>query len=142
MKETSYGVCFYKIERKKIFIFLNKTSKVSDWNFFKGKQEENETKEDTAIREIAEETGIIITKKMLEDYFFVINKRKNIGIFLIDSENINFNNLELQKEEIYTATWIDIIYNIKMSKNQKELFLKISSRLYEKHKWFKIIKIF
>jgi len=142
MKETSYGVCFYKIERKKIFIFLNKTSKVSDWNFFKGKQEYNETKEDTAIREIAEETGLIITKKMLEDYFFVINKRKNIGIFLIDSKNINFNNLELQKEEIYTATWIDIIYNIKMSKNQKELFLKISSRLYEKHKWFKIIKIF
>jgi len=141
MKEISYGVCFYKIEKNRIFIFLNKTNKISDWNFFKGKQEENELKVDTVIRETKEETGIDITENMFEDYFYVINKRKNIGIYLIDYNHINFKQLKLQKKEIYTATWLNIYYNIKMSKNQKELFFKISSRLIEKRKWFKIINI-
>jgi len=30
-KPNSYGICLYKIERGEIYIFLNKTSSVSDW---------------------------------------------------------------------------------------------------------------
>lgn len=136
-KEYSYGVCIYKIENNKIFIFLNKTSKISKWNFFKGKQELNETIVQTTIREIQEETNLKIKEKYFEDYFFQYNKRKNIGIFLIDFNSIkDFSTLKLDKREIYSAKWLNIKDNIDIEKNQLKIFMKLSSLLANKYKWF------
>jgi len=166
MKEISCGICLYKINVYKnkqkynkdidIKIFLNKTSKISDLNFFKGKIEKEDKKDFklTAIREFKEETGIEIEYSKLEKCFIQKNKRKDIYIYLVDFNNLEiykneielFNkNLKLEKKEIYEANWYSI-FNINkeeivLSKNQKKLFILISTYLAKKQFWKNIISI-
>jgi 8-oxo-dGTP pyrophosphatase MutT (NUDIX family) len=133
MKEVSFGVCFYKIENSSIYILMNKTNSKSSFNFFKGKKEEGENNIDTAIREIKEETNIDIKLENLETYFFEINKRKNIGIFIVDWNNLKIKKVIYQKEEIYSVDWVNITnHNIEISKNQYKLYLNITSYLSQK----------
>ncbi len=72
----------------------NKYSGVYQWSLPKGKKEDNETNEQTAIRELYEETGIILK---VEDLIYInkyINKYKDIIVFTTKkSVSININNL-------------------------------------------------
>ena len=124
-KEFSYGVVPYLIINGSYFLLLNKTSKSSYYNFFKGKTEPNESKEDTAIREFLEETGVLIDKENLEDYVEQKNKRKDIGIFLLDFSKYNNKIFKFDEKEIYSATWVNINNYIEVSKNQKEILLGV-----------------
>jgi len=132
MKERSYGVCLYKIEKDKIFVLLNKTNSISDYNFFKGKIGEGETIKDTVIREVKEETFLDLNKEDLEDYFFQENKRKDIGIFLVNWENIETKLIRIQKKEIYDIKWLDISKDIKFSNNQEKIWKDVKSVLLKK----------
>ena len=51
MKEESYGIIPYRLNRDGVSILLYKTSKNSTYNFFKGKRELSETIIKTALRE-------------------------------------------------------------------------------------------
>jgi len=135
MKEYSYGVCPYKIEERKIFLLLNKTSSVSDWNFFKGKQEENETVEETALREFYEEAGVMLEERDLEDFFYCKNPKKDIGVFLYSYQNEEF---EFDKREIHLAEWVEL-YSIQVSKNQRKILDDIILHFKPKLKYFKQI---
>jgi len=117
MKDYSYGVCPYKIEGRKIFLLLNKTSSVSDWNFFKGKLEQDETIVETALREFYEEAGVMLQERDLESYFACKNPKKDIGVFLYSYQNEKF---EFDKREIYLADWVEL-YSIQVSKNQRKI---------------------
>lgn len=125
-KEISYGICPYKRINNKIFIFLNKPYWTSPLCFFKGKIEEDETKEDCACREFFEETNFKVNKNDLENFFFQLNKRKNVGIFLVNWKNKK-ENFKFQKEEIRWGGWLDIstIKIEEMAKNQREIFMSI-----------------
>ena len=140
-KLFSYGICLYKIEEEEILIYLNKTSSISDWNFFKGKMEDNETFEETAIREMFEETNILVRKNQLEDLFEQINKKKNLGVYLVDFNVINFKNLKLDKKEIFEGKWLNIKEDIIVSKNQIKIFNKLTTCLFKKYNYIKYIKI-
>jgi len=140
MKEKSYGICPYKIKDNSVFILMNKTSKNSEWNFFKGKIE-NEGVIDCAIREFKEETGVKIKEKDLEDFFFQQNKRKDIGIFLVDW-SLYKDKFKFNKREIYKGKWIDIFKNknLKVSKNQKEIYNQIVTYFLGKEYWIRNLK--
>ncbi|MEA2017416.1 MAG: NUDIX domain-containing protein [Campylobacterota bacterium] len=86
----AYGICLYKIEKNNIKVLLCKSVSSKDkWGFLKGVEERNETKEQTAIREFHEECGIKVEKKYLENYFEQKNETKDIGIYLVNYDNIN-----------------------------------------------------
>jgi len=125
-KEKSYGLVPYIIISGKFFILLNKTSEESYYNFFKGKIEKNETIKKCAQREFQEETGIKVDYKDFESYYFQSNTRKNIGIFLVDWTKYNNKNFHFQKREIYSATWVELNYDIEISKNQKNILNDIN----------------
>lgn len=107
MKEHSYGVAPYKIINNKVYLFVNKASKESLNGFFKGKIEINESIKECAKRELFEESNLLIDINDLEHYFFQNSIRKNIGIFLIDSYNIDFKTLKIN-EEIFSTEWIEL----------------------------------
>jgi len=90
MKTKAYGICLYKVEKNSIKILLCKsiTSK-NRWGFLKGVQEKGESDFQTAIREFREESSINIEKKYLEKYFEQKNSEKDIGIYLVNYNNIH-----------------------------------------------------
>lgn len=59
-KEKSCGAVVYKKENNETFILLLKHN-AGHWSFPKGHVEENETEEQTALREIKEETNLDVT---------------------------------------------------------------------------------
>jgi len=135
MKDYSYGVCPYKIEERKIFLLLNKTSSISDWNFFKGKMEQDETIVETALREFFEEAGVMLQERDLESYFACKNPKKDIGIFLYSYQNERF---KFDKREIYLAEWVEL-YSIRVSKNQRKILNDIILYFKTKLKYINFI---
>jgi len=113
--------------------------------FFKGKQEINEIKEQTAIREFFEETGYKVDKFYLEKYFETKTKNKLIGLYLVNQHNLNDaleNENSKNIEDIYEYVWIEcnISNKEKFVKNQRKLFCLICNEL-QKEK-YEIIKKF
>lgn len=89
MKIKAYGISLYKIEKNSIKVLLCKsvTSK-NRWGFLKGGQEKGETNFQTATREFFEESSIHIETKYFEHYFEQKNDKKDIGIYLVNYNNI------------------------------------------------------
>ena len=106
--ESSCGaVVFKKVQAEKKFLLIrNKRS--AHWGFPKGHIENGETKEETAIREVLEETGIKID--ILPDFaqsseYTIQGKiEKSVVIFLAEAQNDDY---KLQEEEIEECGWFD-----------------------------------
>ena len=128
MKEYSYGICPYKIENSKVQILLIQPKGHLEWGFIKGKIDSDETKAECAIRECLEETNIDVQINNLEDYFIQNNKRKNVGIFLINTKKLNLKNIKLQKKEVHRIKFFDLDSHILINKNQKEILESIRNR--------------
>ena len=138
--EKTYGIVPYMFYQNnmRIYIYENKNG---NFLFFKGKQEKNETNEETAIREFFEETGLIVKKEYLEKYFETKSKNKLIGLYLINVNNIeNYFISKKKTEDIYKRVWIDCDYENRFVKNQKNLFIKICNEL--KKEKYKLINNF
>jgi 8-oxo-dGTP pyrophosphatase MutT (NUDIX family) len=100
MKDYSYGICPYKIENSEVQILLIQPKGHLEWGFIKGKIDSGETKTECAIRECLEETNIIVDGIYLEQFFEQENKRKDVGIFLVDCCNLDLSRIKLEKREI------------------------------------------
>lgn len=104
--ESSCGAVVYRMEqgRRKFLLIRNRRS--AHWGFPKGHVEPGETSEQTAIREVLEETGLHI--KILPDFVkksdYTIQGKieKSVQIFLARTEEINYT---LQEEEIEECGW-------------------------------------
>jgi len=132
-KIKAYGICLYKKESKETKILLCKSvSSHSKWGCLKGCMEENETKEQTAIREFYEECSIKVDKKYFETYFEQINDTKDIGIFLVNSKNIDNleNYFDNNKLKFQYLSW----------ENSKVCFFDIKKLPIIKQKQYKIIE--
>ena len=119
-KEYSYGLCPYQIMNGHFYVLLNKTSKESYYNFFKGKQEGGESIEECAKREFFEESGVHVDISNFEDYFYQKSPRKDVGIFLVDWAKYQHMPFHFQEREIWSASWV-LLKDIETSKNQQKI---------------------
>lgn len=127
-KEYSCGVCPYKIKKGKVQILLIQPKGHTEWGFIKGKIEPDETISECAKRETLEETNIDLAINNLEDYFMQKNKRKDVGIFLINTKTLNLKNIELQKGEVHRIKFFNLESEILINKNQSEILESIRKR--------------
>jgi len=135
-KEHSYGLAPYLIINGYYHILMNKTSEDSFYNFFKGKIEKDETIEQCAQREFFEETGILVSTKHFEKYFFQKSPRKNIGIFLVDWTKYMNMLFDFQKKEIWSVSWVRL-KEVNISKNQQKIAQKIITYFESKEEQLK-----
>jgi len=132
-KVVAYGICLYKKTDEKIYILLCKSVKSSHrWGALKGVALEDEQPQDTAIREFEEESSIKIEKKYLEKLFFQENISKDIGIYLVNYDNIS---------DIEQYFQDDILFDRYLSsENSMVKFFDIKNLPLIKKKQYKIIE--
>lgn len=104
--ETSCGAVIFRQEEteKKFLLIRNKRS--AHWGFPKGHIEPGETKEETAIREVFEETGlhVEILPGFIKNSEYTIQGKieKSVSIFLAKTEETEY---RIQEEEIEECGW-------------------------------------
>lgn len=104
-KEKSCGAVIYKYIDNELFILLLKHN-LGHWSFAKGHVEDGETEQETAIREIKEETNLDVT--INSDFRYVITYSpyegaiKDVIYFLATT---NSNNIKAQQSEISEIKW-------------------------------------
>lgn len=104
--ETSCGAVVFRKENDIIKYLLIRNKRSAHWGFPKGHVEPGETYEETAVREVLEETGLNISiipgfvKK--SDYTIQGRIEKSVSIFLASTEDTEY---KLQEEEIEECGW-------------------------------------
>lgn len=104
-KEKSCGAVIYKYIDNELFILLLKHN-LGHWSFAKGHVEDSETEQETAIREIKEETNLDVT--INSDFRYVITYSpyegaiKDVIYFLATT---NSDNIKAQQSEISEIKW-------------------------------------
>ena len=102
------GIIFYKT-RQNTKILLVKNSNGRYWSFPKGHIEDGETEEETAVREIKEETGLDVTLvngfREISEYCPFGKIRKRVVFFLARAFT---DNVRIQEEEIDSYIWVDL----------------------------------
>ena len=102
------GIIFYKT-RQNVKMLLVKNNNGRYWSFPKGQIEEGETEQETAIREIREETGLDVTLvnnfREISEYCPFGKIRKRVVFFLARAFT---DNVRIQEEEIDSYIWVDL----------------------------------
>lgn len=102
------GIIFYKTKQNtKILLVKNNNGRY--WSFPKGHIEDGETEQETAIREIKEETGLDVTLvsdfREISEYCPFGKIRKRVVFFLAQAFT---DNVKIQEEEIDSYIWVDL----------------------------------
>ena len=102
------GIIFYKTKQNtKILLVKNNNGRY--WSFPKGHIEDGETEQETAIREIKEETGLDVTLvsdfREISEYCPFGKIRKRVVFFLARAFT---DNVKIQEEEIDSYIWVDL----------------------------------
>ncbi|RBQ27729.1 MULTISPECIES: NUDIX domain-containing protein [Arcobacteraceae] len=97
----TYGVVPYLVDKKdiKILLCLGVASQ-SRWGCLKGSKNRNESAFECAKREFFEESSIFVDIALFEEYFEQINEDKDIGIWLLNSSNIELIDKYFDKDEL------------------------------------------
>lgn len=109
-KEKSCGAIICTEENQEVQYLLIQHIKESGghWDFPKGKVERDETEQETAKREILEETGlnVYLDKKFKEkiEYTNHINKKEKEVIYFL--AKIKKQKINIQKEELQDYAWL------------------------------------
>lgn len=106
--EKSCGVVVFRKENDNIEYLIIRQKNDSHWGFPKGHVEERETEDETAIREVKEETGLTINIldnfRVTDKYFVKENTMKEVVFFLGKAES---DKVDIQPEEISDYKWAD-----------------------------------
>jgi len=101
-KIYAFGICLYKKRKDCIEILLCKSVNSKEkWGFLKGVALKYETQIETALREFYEESGIKIEANLLENFFIQKNELKDIGVFLVDFDNVHGINKYFKENKLY-----------------------------------------
>lgn len=107
--EKSCGAIVYRKFHGNTEILLIKHVNSGHWSFPKGHVEEGETEEETALREVKEETGIDIlvdtSFRETVQYYPRKDTQKIVVYFLGKARNYDF---VPQEEEIAAIKWVEI----------------------------------
>lgn len=111
-RESSFGVIPLKMQEGEWYVLLINHTKGGFWAFPKGHAEEGETPEQTAKRELYEETGLHVIRHLTErtfheDYSFYRGKNlihKKVVFFLSEVEG----EVVLQPQEVYAYKWVKL----------------------------------
>lgn len=122
-KEKSCGAII--IKNKKVLLIQQNDG---FWGFPKGHVEQNETEEQTAIREVKEETNLDIeidSKYRYQIEYELPNGNQKIAVFFLAKPTST--KIEKQEEEISTIEWVEFEkVEEKLSfNNTRELFRKL-----------------
>ena len=85
----AYGIVPYYVKGDDIKILLCKSVASKDrWGCLKGTKTRNETAYECAKREFFEESSIDVEIALFENYFEQLNIDKDIGVWLVNTQNI------------------------------------------------------
>ncbi len=135
--EKSCGAVVYRKSHGNIEILLIKHLNSGHWSFPKGHVEKLETEEQTAAREIKEETGIdvIIDTSFREIVSYTPKKdiKKDVIYFIGKATSFDY---VPQKDEISEIRWVDIGYasTILTYENDKMIVGKARNIIKTRHK--------
>lgn len=109
-KEESFGVIALSKARGRWEVFLIQHSRGRYWGFPKGHSEPNETAEQSAFRELKEETNLdfiryLQKEPLVEQYYFMKEGRrvsKKVTYFVAEVGG----EVKLQEEEIQNGVWV------------------------------------
>lgn len=100
-KKFAYGVCLYKVTKNDIKILLCKSvSSVDKWGCLKGVKTSKESSQECAKREFFEECGIEVDILDFEKFFSQVNSEKDVGVWLVNSNNIENLNSYFNDEKL------------------------------------------
>lgn len=109
LHEKSCGAIVYRKYHGNTEILLIKHINSGHWSFPKGHVEEGETEEETAKREIMEETGIDVnldtTFREIVTYSPKKDTQKNVVYFIGKAKNTDY---RPQEDEIAEIKWVEI----------------------------------
>ncbi len=131
-KEKSCGAVVFRKEDNKTLLLLLRHRHGGHWSFPKGHVEGEETEKETAVREVQEETGILVD--LLEGFRFSVEYQSKPGVkkqvvyFLAETNSPDFTP---QEEEISEITWVEIDEALKKVtfKNDKNLITKAKNHI-------------
>ena len=133
--EKSCGAVIYRItDRNEIRILLVKNHNGKCWTFPKGHIESGENKQQTALREIKEETGLTVTIvpgfRQISTYRPFGKIRKTAVFFLAKAEKSIVN---MQQTEIDYYLWVSIDEALKMCRHENDtnILREVRKILYE-----------
>lgn len=129
----SYGVVPYLVKGNNIKILLCKSVASKDkWGCLKGTKTSKESAYECAKREFIEESSINVDIALFENYFEQINIDKDVGIWLVNANNI---------ENIEQYFVDDTLKNSYLSwENSKVKFFSLSNLPRIKNKQITLIK--
>lgn len=129
--ETSCGAVVFRNEDKTPKYLLIRNRRSAHWGFPKGHVELNETKEETAVREVLEETGLNIRilpgfeKK--SEYTIQGKIEKSVSIFLAQTDETEYS---LQEEEIEECGWFDYESALKTLNYENDKYILNEAKKY------------
>jgi 8-oxo-dGTP pyrophosphatase MutT (NUDIX family) len=107
--EESYGVLPFRKERGKWRVLLILHLHGNHWGFPKGKSDEGENPQESATRELLEETGLsvssFLTKKPLEEHYEFSRKGARVAKTVHYFPALVEGSLALQTNEVRAAKW-------------------------------------
>lgn len=136
MKEYSYGVVIYRIKDYTTDLLLMKARGHNEWGMLKGKIEQNESIKECAVREVFEESGIIVNPNYFEDYFENNTKRKLVGIFLIQDIHCDLSHIKLCHIEVEELSWCNINDYKQVQPNQRPIYDDILNKFIKRIYFF------
>ena len=94
-KQITCGVVFFNTSTKKV-LMVHPTNQKDFWDFPKGRLEIGETPYEAAVREVEEETSIIVKEEdnLIDLGEHPYNKHKRIHLYLCYNKEIDIKNLE------------------------------------------------
>lgn len=112
MRETviSCGAVVYRLEPSVQILLIKQSKSDNSWGIPKGHMEPGESQEQTALREVKEETGISISlKKKLPDVFLKKKSFKKLVVTYLATQTCDAPpNAKNKNSEVFEAKWFSI----------------------------------